>query len=424
MIFKTKKLENGLRIITAPIKETKAVAVLFLVGVGSRYEEKNENGLSHFLEHMFFKGTYKRPTTQDISHELDSVGASYNAFTSEEETGFHIKVSSDHFNLALDMLSDMIFNSKFDPDEVEREKGVILEEINMYQDIPQRYVFDLTKELLYGDSALGRSTAGVKETVSKFIREDFVHYKEKFYNPSNIVIAVAGNPGKLNWTKEIEKMLKGYPVKKNFGFEKTRILQKKPKIMLHYKKTDQAHLTLGFPTFSRTDRRRPILKVLNNILGETMSSRLFTQVRERRGLAYYIGTDYWDFRDNGAIMAYAGIDLKRVEAAISVILDEFKKIKLDSIKKSELDKAKENIKGRTYLELEDSMSIASFLADQEVFWDKISYPDKLINEIFKVTEKDVTNLAKEIFVPEKLNFTMISPFKDKAKFGTILNKFK
>jgi len=418
--FNTFKMRNGLQIIAAPMKETKAVTLMALVGTGSRYEEPRLNGISHFLEHMFFKGTLRRPTTLDISHELDSYGASYNAFTSEEETGFYIRIAADHFHEALDILIDILFNSKFDENEVKREKGVILEEINMYQDIPQKYVFDLTKKLLYQDTSLGRPTVGDKNTVSKFARRDFINYREKYYNPNNMVIIVSGCKNHLNWINEIKNYLDKYPLKRKYDYEKVISEQKKPEMLLYKKNTDQAHLTLGFRTFPRRDKRRPILKVLNNLLGETMSSRLFTQVRERRGLAYYIGTDFWDFQDNGAILAYAGIDIKRLDLAIKVILDEFKKLKVEKVKDGELDKAKENLKGRMYLELEDSMSVASFLGEQKLFWNTIDSPEKMLDDIFQVKKEDVQKLAREVFIPNKLNFTMISPYKDKNKINKLL----
>jgi len=418
--FQKTQLKNGLTIITAPMKETKAVTVLFSVRTGSRYEEKSNNGISHFLEHMFFKGTNKRPNTLDISKELDSVGASYNAFTSEEETGFYVRVPFDHFHLALDILIDMIFNSKFDTEEIEREKGVILEELNMYQDLPQKYIFDLTKELLYGDTPLGRQTVGTKETIRKMTRKDFLNYKNMFYNPNNMVITVAGNPGKSDWIKEIKEYLSNYPLKEKYDYKKAVIKQDSPKLLLHHKKTDQAHLTISFPTFSRSDKRRPILKVLNNILGETMSSRMFTQVRERRGLAYYISTDYWDFQDNGVLMASAGIDIKRIDLAIKVILEEFRKIRDDKINDWELQKGKENLKGRIYLGLEDSMSVAMFLAEQETFWKDINQPEKIIEEISKVTEDDIMKLAKQIFQKKNINLAIISPIKEKTKIEKLL----
>lgn len=421
--YRKTKLNNGLKIITAPMRETKAVTILVMVGTGSRYENKKLNGISHFLEHMFFKGTKKRPSTLDISRELDSVGANYNAFTSEEETGFYIRVSSDRFKLALDILIDMLFNSKFDPEEIEREKGVILEEINMYQDIPQRYIFDLTKKLFFGNTPLGCPVAGQKETIMKFRQEDFKRYQASYYNPANMIIVVAGNKNHINWEKEIISYLNNYPKKIQKQYEKICTNQSKIGILLYCKKTDQAHLTLGFPAFKRTDKRRPILKVLNNILGETMSSRLFTQVRERCGLAYYIGTDIWDFRDTGAILSYAGVDLKRIEQAITVILEEFKKLTIEKIKKEELNKAKENLKGRMYLELEDSMSVAQFLGEQELFWGKIESPEKIIKDIFKVTENDILYLAKELFIKHKLNFAMISPYEDKENLKKIFLKF-
>lgn len=421
--FQKTTLKNGLRIITAPMKETKAVTVLFLVGVGSRYEDKRLNGISHFLEHMFFKGTKKRPSTLDISKELDGIGAGYNAFTSDEETGFYVRAAAEHFDIALDILSDMLFSSKFAAEEIEREKGVILEEINMYKDTPQRYIFDLAKLLFFGNNSLGRSTAGEKTTVSKFIHNDFINYHDKFYNPNNMVVVVAGALNHFDWRKEIERKFAKIAKSEKSSYQKIQVQQNTPQISAHHKKTDQAYLAIGFHTFSRTDKRRPILQVLNNLLGETMSSRLFTEVRERRGLAYYIGSDTWDFMDNGAILAYAGVDLKRTNEAIKVILQEFERFKNHQVSAEDLKKAKENLKGRMYLGLEDSMSVAQFLANEEMFWPTIDQPEEIIEKIMKVQARDVQKLAEELFVASKLNFAIIGPYEKEEKFKNLINKF-
>lgn len=412
-------LSNGLRIITAPMKQTKAVTVMIGVGAGSRYEEKEQNGLSHFLEHLFFKGTKKRPTTLDITREMDAVGASYNAFTSEEETDFYVRAPSDHLDLSLDILNDILFSSKFDPREIEKEKKVILEEIKMYRDIPQRYVQDLAKELFYGQSALGRPVAGREETIKRLSQKDFFSYRDRLYTPDNLVIAVAGSQEKFDWLKEISKKLGNVGSRKEVDWQAVKEKQRKPASLVYYKKTDQAHLVLGLRSFSRHDERRPILKVINNILGDTMSSWLFTEVREKRALAYYVGSDFSEFHDVGSLCVSAGVDLKRIEEAIKVILEQFRRIK-KGISRKELERAKENLKGRLYLSLEDSFSVAEFLADQELLWEKIKTPEEIVEEVYKVKLSDIIELSQEIFRSEKLNLAIVGPYKDKRRFDGLL----
>lgn len=422
--YQLKTLPNGLRLITAPMAQTKAVTVLFLVGVGSRYEAKNLNGISHFLEHMFFKGTKKRPTTLDIAKSLDAVGASYNAFTAEEYTGFYVRAASEHFDLALDILFDMLYGSRFESREIEREKGVIIEEINMYQDTPQGYVSEVAKELFYGDEPLGRPVAGKKETVQKLTREDFLHYRDKFYVPNNMLVAVAGGRNNINWQEKVRAFLGKIESKKQEGCLKIKENQTKPGLKIHPKKTDQAHLILGFRTIARTDKRRPILKVLNNLLGETMSSRLFTEVRERRGLAYYVSSEMADFYDVGVLGAAAGVDIRRAEEAVKVILEEFNKLKTREISEEELKRARENLKGRLYLGLEESFAVAEFLAEQKLFWDKIEKPEELVKKYEKVSASDIKKFAYDFFTRKNLNLAMIGPFKDEEKFRKILKGFK
>ncbi len=417
---------NGLKLITAPLENTKAVTVMFLVGVGSRYEERNLNGISHFLEHIFFKGTKKRPTTLDIAKELDAVGASYNAFTGEEYTGFYVRAASEHFDLALDVLTDIIYNSKFDETEIEKEKGVIAEEINLYQDNPQSHVVDLAKGLFYGDSPLGRSIAGKKETIKTFTQKDFLDYRDLHYSPNNMIVAVAGGKNNTDWQKKIHEYFDKIPQKKDNEFEKIVENQKEPKVLVHHKKTDQAHLVLGFRTIPRTSEERWIVKVLNNLLGETMSSRLFTEVREKKGLAYYVSSEMVDFQDCGAVAASAGVDISRVEEAVEVILDEFKKLKNIEIEEEEINRGKENLKGRLYLGLEESFAVADYLVVQELFWEKIDDPDELVEKFNKVTSKEIKDFAQKYFVKENLNLVIIGPFAkhaDKDKFKKILETF-
>ncbi|MFA6492826.1 MAG: pitrilysin family protein [Patescibacteria group bacterium] len=421
--YKLKTLPNGLRLIAAPLENTKAVTVLFLVGVGSRYETKNLNGISHFLEHMFFKGTKNRPTTLDIAKSLDAVGASYNAFTSEEHTGFFVRSASEHFELALDILFDMIYNSNFSAEEIEREKGVIVEEINMYQDAPQSYVSEVAKQLFYGDTPLGRQVTGIKETVQKFSRNDFVNYRDKFYTPENTIVVIAGGRNNVSWEEKTEEFFNKVKSQKAEQYLKIEENQTQPKLKIHQKKTDQAHLILGFRTIPRGNPKRPIARVLNNLFGETMSSRLFTEVRERRGLAYYVNSEMADFRDAGIFGASAGVDLLRAEEAVKVILEEFNKLKTESISEEELHRAKENLKGRLYLSLEESFSVAEFLADQKLFLDEIKHPEELVKEYEKVTAQDIQKFAKDYFQPKNLNLAMVGPFKNPDKFKKLLERF-
>lgn len=415
---------NGLKLISAPLANTKAVTVMFLVGVGSRYEKQHLNGISHFLEHMFFKGTGKRPTTLDISKELDAVGASYNAFTAEEYTGFYVRVESSHFDLAMDILTDLLYNAKFDPAEIEKEKGVILEEINMYQDMPSSYIVDVAKELFYGNQPLGRPVTGLKETVRSLKRDDLVRYRDQFYSPDNLIVTIAGGKNSTDWVKKTQEYLDKITLKKEGGYEKAKEAQKEPQIKIFSKKTDQAHMILGFRTIPRTDKGRPILKVLNNLLGETMSSRLFTEVREKRGLAYYISSEMADFIDAGAIGVSAGVDISRAQEAVKVILDEFDKLRNISVEDEELRRAKENLKGRLYLSLEESFAVADFIAEQQLFWGYVEDPDDLVKDYEKVTAEDIKNFAKNYFTKENLNLAMIAPFKDDGKFSNLLKGYK
>ena len=426
--FKLEKTSNDLRIISSELKNTKAVTILILVKTGSRYEQAHENGIAHFLEHIFFKGTYKRPKTLDIAKELDGIGASYNAFTAEEYTGFYIRAESSHFNLALDMLSDMLTNSKFEQKEIQKEKGVILEEINMINDQPQAHVEYILKELLWKNQPLGRTITGIAQTVTNFNRKNFTAFFDNFYQANNIIITVAGGKSQdkkslQDWTREVEKTFKKISNKKTPEYEKAHENQTKPELKIYNKKTDQSHFIIGFRALKYKDERRSILKVLNNIMGATMSSRLFTEVREKRGLCYYISSDVAYYEDTGFWGVSAGVDIKKTEEALKVIVSEFQKILNKKVSSEELLRAKENLKGHLYLSLEESMNVAQLLAEQEMFLGKIKDPDEIAKEIDKVSKEDIQKLDKDIFLPGKLNLAIIGPFKEEEKFKKILNEF-
>lgn len=422
--YQLTNFDNGLKVITAPLAETKAVTILFLFGVGSRYEDEKLNGISHFLEHMFFKGTEKRPTTLDISRELDSVGAGYNAFTGEEYTGYFVRVPSEHFSMGLNVLTDMMFNSKFDAAELEREKGVIIEEINMYNDDPRAKVELISRELVWPDQPLGRNIAGEKDIIRNMTREEMVNYKKTHYTPENMVIAIAGGKDKTDWLDAIKEKFGKFSSGQKNQFTAVQEAQTVPKLNIFHKETDQAHFILGFRSMSRLDPRRPMMKVLTNLMGQMMSSRLFIEVRVRRGLCYYVSADQSDFQDAGFWGVSAGVDINRIEEAITVILAEIEKLKTDLVTDEELHRAQENLKGHLYLGLEESMAVANFLAEQQLFWDKIKDPDQVVREYAEVTKQDIQDLAQEFFVAKNLNLAIVGPFKDDVKFKKIINEFK
>lgn len=419
MFYKT-KLKSGLRLITCPQTKTKTVTLLVMVGTGSKYETKDQAGLSHFLEHLFFKGTKKRPSTLAISTALDEVGGEYNAFTSKEYTGFYVKVASKHIERAFDVISDILQNSKFEPEEIKREKKVIVEEINMIQDTPMHYIGELFEKLLYQDQPAGRMTIGEKKTVLVLKRKNFLDYLQKMYKAPNMVVCLAGNIS-LNQAKKLTKkyfakLFKGKPRSK----PKVKEKQQAPQILVHYKKTDQTHLCLGFRGYHIKHPDRYILLLLATILGGSMSSRLFISIRERRGLAYYIKASPEFYTDSGYLVIQAGVPNQKVAQAICVILDELKKIKEKGASKKELKKAKEFIKGNTLLNLETSDAQALWLAKQEILTKKLRTLKQIFADLNKVKPSDIQRVARQIFKNKKLNLALIGPHKNKKIFRRIL----
>ena len=420
-MFHKTVLKNGLRIITVPQKNTQSLTVLVLVGTGSKYERKETNGISHFLEHMYFKGTKKRPSTMAITETLDKVGGIYNAFTAEEYTGYFAKVAASHFDLSLDWVSDIFLNSTLPEKEVEKEKGVIIEEINMIYDNPISYVQTLWPKLLYGDQPAGWDIAGTKGSVSNINRELLVNYMKSQYVASNTIISVAGKIEENSVIKKIKKCFSKIKITK--PKEKAKILeeQEKPEALLHFRQTDQTHLCLGVRAFNLFHPKRYAQELLAVILGGMMSSRLFEEIRSKLGIAYYIDTSSETNPDTGFLFTQAGLDNKNVEKGILTILKEYKKISQKMVSFSEFKKAKDYLKGKTTLLLESSDAQASFYAGQELLEKKTLTPKEIFAKINKVTQDDILEVAKEIFKPEKLNLALIGPFKDKAIFEKILN---
>jgi len=411
-MFKKTILNNGLRIITVPMESANSVTVLILVGTGSKYETKEINGISHLLEHMFFKGTEKRPSTLKISEILDSVGGEYNAFTSKEITGFWAKVDKKHTDIALDWISDIFLNSKFDENEMNREKTVIIEEMNMYLDTPTAYIGELWEKLLYGDQPAGWRIIGEKENILSFNRKKVLDYYSSHYSPSNIIVCVAGGIKSDEISQKIKKYFANSKGEKKSIKIKVKESQLKPEVLLHNKKTDQTHFCLGVRGYNLFDKRRHALALLSIILGGNMSSRLFIKVRERNGLAYSIHTSADSTTDTGYLVTQAGIDHKNLEKSIKLILEEYKNLKDKKITKKELQKAKDYLKGITSLSLDSSDTQASFYAAQELLEGKILTPEEKFEAIDQISVNDIKKVAEDIFAPEKLNLAVIGPVQN------------
>ncbi|MES2315470.1 MAG: pitrilysin family protein [Patescibacteria group bacterium] len=421
MKFSKKVLNNGLRVITIPMKDNPTVTVLVLVEAGSKYEEKKLNGISHFLEHMCFKGTIKRPKAIDISKELDSLGSQYNAFTAQEYTGYYAKSASRHFKQILDVVSDIYLNSTFPEAEMQKEKGVIIEEINMYEDMPQRHVQDLFMKLLYGDQPAGWNIAGEKANILKMKREDFTLYKGQHYLPGATTLVVAGHINKNEVLREVKKIFGHLAPGVKGGKLKVKEKQLQSAALVKYKKTDQTHFVLGVRTFDLFNKKDPALLVLSSILGGGMSSRLFQKLREEMGVGYYVRAYNDVYTDHGFLEISAGVDNKRIEEVIKAVLAECKKLTKVKVDEEELNKVKEYLIGNMKLSLESSDDIANFYGGQELLKRELKTSDEKAEELRKVTATQVQSLAKEIFKNNKLNLALIGPFQNKEKFLKILH---
>jgi len=416
-MFKKTTLKNGLRIITVPQKTAQSLTVLVLVGTGSKYENKEINGISHFLEHMYFKGTKKRPTFLEVAETLDKIGGIYNAFTGENYTGYFAKVAFPFFDTALDWVSDIYLNSLLPEEEIKKEKGVIIEEINMYYDHPMSYVGVLWSELLYGDQPAGWPIAGTKESVSGIDREKLVDYMKKQYVASNTIVCASGKIDQLSAINKIKRVFSQISDQEPFSKPKVIEDQNKPATLLNFRETDQTHICFGARAYNMFHPQRYAIEVLSVILGGMMSSRLFGEIREKLGLAYYIRTDSISDPDTGSVVTQAGIENKNIEKAIAVILREYKKISQVKVSAGELKKAKDYMKGKAALELESSDAKASFYAGQELLENRILAQEEIFKKIDKVAASDILKAARDIFSPKNLNLALIGPIKDKEKFN-------
>ena len=405
-------LDNGLRILTSTMPHTRSVSVGFFVSVGSRYESEEENGITHFIEHMLFKGTTKRPTAKDIALAIEGIGGIFNASTGRELTTYWAKVAQDHFPIAVDVLADMLLNSKLDEEELEKERRVIIEEINMILDRPSDWVHLLANQLIWPDHPLGRDQAGTKESVSGLTRPMMQDHVSDHYQPANTVLALAGNIEHNDALKEISAQLSGWEKRTRSSYLPMGEKQTAARVKVQHKPSEQAHLSLLLPGISRFDDDRYNVSLLNTILGQGMSSRLFLEVREKRGLAYSVYSFFSPLQDTGLMGVYAGVDVQKVDEALKAILAELDKTKQEPVSGEELDKAKEFTKGRLLLQMEDSSAVAAWAGRQEILEDRVLSVDQVLEAVDAVTADAVQRVSQELFREDNLNLAVVGPYEN------------
>ncbi|MEK7617909.1 MAG: pitrilysin family protein [Patescibacteria group bacterium] len=425
MKYSKKVLSNGLTVIEVPSHDAESVVVDFFVKTGSRSETPKENGISHFLEHFLFKGTKKYPSALAISTLIDSIGGEMNANTGKEHTQFYIKAASQHLELIFEVLTDMVQNPLLDLVELEKEKGVIVEEINMYKDTPMCEIENILEKTMWPKDALGREIAGTKNTVTKFNRKMFLDYINRHYQTSNMILGVSGKYDsrvldsliKEHWQKKRMTLKEeGHPL-----WERVKDRQISPRLKVQYKQTEQAHLVLGFKGFAYGDKRNSAQSVLSAILGGGMSSRLFMEVRERRGLAYYVRASGGNYQDTGIFNIGAGVQIGKIEEALKVIMDELEKIKNQKVDGKELTKVKEYLKGKAILALEDNQVRLDWFLEAAAFRPKIEKPEEVFKRIDAVSSGDIKKVAEELFKKKQMTLAIIGPYKHEQVFKKLLS---
>ncbi len=412
MKSKNKTLENGVRLVTIPMKDHPTVTVLVMTEAGSINEAEDKHGIAHFLEHMAMKGGEKYKTPYDVSSTLDSVGASSNAFTGQEYTGYYAKGNPKHFSTLFDVISDIYLKARVDEEELSKEKGVIIEEINMYKDTPRIYVQDLFYRAVYGDQPAGRHPLGTKETVSALTREDFISFLKKHYVAENTIVVVAGKFDSKKVEKEVKEKYGKMPRIKRPGRPRVLEGQSEPKFLVESRKTDQLHVNLGVRALKASDKKVPVLLVLNSVLSGGMSGRLFQKLREEMGVCYYIKSIADLNRRHGVLSIVTGIDPKRFGEVIDVIMGELKLLREELVGEKELKKAKEHLIGKMSLDLESSDSVAEFFVEQEILTGTQKTPQEVTKEIRAVTAKDIKKLACGIFTNERLAASVVGSNPD------------
>jgi len=418
-VFEKSALGNGVRVLTAPMPQVASVSCFVMLAAGARYESPAAKGIAHFSEHMFFKGTERRPTARTIAAEIDAIGGEFNAFTGKEVTGYYVKCGAETRDVALDVLVDMLLHSRFDEEEISKEKGVILEEMNVYLDTPARYVGSVYDRLLYGDQPLGWDILGTKETIEDATRETFMAYLDTWYRPERMIVGVAGRIGDA-LEERLEDLLgavEPHPTGTAAGAE---IPADAPLVALHTKTSEQAHLQLGARGYELGHPDRYALQLLSVVLGGGMSSRLFTEVRERRGLAYYVHAGNDTYTDAGSFYTAAGVDVDRVDDAVATIVQELRKAAEKPVPADELEKARGYAKGRFVLRLESPQGTIQFGLRREILEEVIEEPDEVLHRLDEVTADDVHRVARDLFEGKRLYLALVGPYDDPARFEPLL----
>ena len=415
-LYTKKVLSNGLTLLMVPIDTAASVTMSVFVKAGSRYEDKRINGISHFLEHLHFKGSKNFPSAKKLSEVVDSIGGEFNANTGKEHTQYFIRAAYEHLDLVFKVLTDMVQDPLISEKEMNRERGVIIEEINMYKDTPQFAVEALFEETLWPDTPLGRDIAGTAEVINSVTRKDVVDYRAKFYTASNTIIAVAGQFDQVKLEQLVEKHWGNLPNRKPGTYQSLKINQKSPRVSLITKQTEQAYMNLGFQGFSYRNKNNFALRLMSAVLGGGMSSRLFLRIRERLGLAYYVNTSFNNYLDAGNFLVSAGLKVKNTLQAEEIILQELRKVRDQGVSKAELSKAKEYIKGKIALAMEDPHDKLEWYLGQEAFMGRIRTIKQTFEELEKVTLDDIAKVASDIIRNDCLNLAIVGPFDDKASF--------
>ena len=416
--FQRTTLSNGARVLTAPMAHAQSVSCFLMYAAGSRYERREESGIAHFAEHLFFKGTERRPTARDIATEIDAIGGEFNAFTGKEVTAYYVKCAAETRDVALDVLVDMLRNSRFDADEIEREKGVIVEEMNMYADTPRSYIGNVWERHVYGDQPLGWDIIGTEETIRAATRETFAGYLDRWYRPERMVIGLGGRVGD-DVVERLEELLGDLPAEATGTPEAVVLPEEAGAVRIHTKQSDQAHLVIGAPSHPHGHPDRYAVQLIATVLGGGMSSRLFTEVRERRGLAYYVYCGNNSYADAGTLAAQAGVDLNRIDEAVETIVAELRRVVTDSVPSDELEKARSFAKGRFVLGLESPHATIMFGLRREVLEGRAVEPDEVLAGLDAVTVEDLERVAAEI-LGGSLRLAVIGPFDDPARFERLL----
>jgi predicted Zn-dependent peptidase len=409
-------LENGLRVLVTELPTTRSVTLLIYVRVGSRYEEASLSGMAHFVEHMLFKGTRSRPRPRDISDAIEGRGGAFNAGTGYETTSYYVKVAHEHFPVAVDVLSDMLLHSLFEPGEIEKERRVIIEEINETFDHPTDLVFYELDRLMWRDHPLGRDVAGSAETVGTLSRAQMLEFLAQHYGLENIVISVAGCVRAEQVVAQIRDAFAPLANIKHTTFQPFTNGQHAPRALIRYKKTEQAQIAVSLWGLPRNHPDRYVLRVLNTVLGDGMSSRLFQEIRERRGLAYDVSSFASALYECGVVGASASVEPKQAVATLQALLNEWDKLRLEPVSEHELTRAKEYLKGHILLGMEDTFSIASWYGRQEVYGAEMLNVDQVIERIQAVTASDIQRVAQQLFKSESLNLSVVGPFKSETRF--------